>query len=401
MQSRFVWTLIASTLVLVAASGTAAAETTKFAILTTQANSLPTVGLNDEVHIRLDGETAVQPNTIQLRLDGWPLLVEPRVRPDRGELIFGLVRLDTNRSMWSHLLGNPFGRGRITAVPISVEMDGRPLTWNQQHLSDEAPEPKINLIVYSSPLMTLGIIVSLFVGAVVAFACSRTTMMRDTLIPQIRLSDRPYSLGRFQMIVWFCLILISFLFIFAVTLDLNSITPESFVLLGISGTTALAAVAIDQNKNSPIAQTQRNLDAMGIKTCNDADIIYTEAVKNKNENAKAQTIIPGANILPNSVSRLPANADPTIKEMWTEYKAQIKDFVSSGFLNDLVNDVNGPTIHRWQILIWTLILGGIYLARVYMNLETPIFGTNLLALMGISGGVYLGFKIPEKQTTAS
>src|SRR5262245_54531368 len=104
MQSRFVSTLIASTLVLVAGSGTAVAEITKFAILTRQPNSLPAVGLNDEVHIRVDGETAIQPNTIQLRLDGWPLLVEPRVRPDRGELIFWLVRLDTNRSMWSHLL---------------------------------------------------------------------------------------------------------------------------------------------------------------------------------------------------------------------------------------------------------------------------------------------------------
>src|SRR6516162_5175623 len=318
MRSRFLWTPIASTLVLVPACGTAATETTGFAILTTQPTSLPTVGLNDEVHIRLDGETAIQPNKIQLRLDGWPLLVEPRIRPDRREVIFELVRLDTNRPMWSHLLGNPFGRGRVTVLPISVEIDGRPLTWNQPRQSDEAPEPKINLIVYNAALMTLGIIVSLVAGVVVAFACARTTMMRDTLIPQIRLSDRPYSLGRFQMVAWFCLILTSFLFIFAVTLDLNSITPESFVLLGISGTTALAAVAIDQNKNSPIAQTQRNLDAMGIKTCNDADIIYTEAVKNKNENAKAQTIIPGANILANSVSRLPANADPTIKEMWTE-----------------------------------------------------------------------------------
>lgn len=403
MQSNFCRrAAIAFTLILALAFAAAATEPTKFAVLTPQPGLLPTVGLNDEVRVRIDGDAAIQPSKIQLRLDGWPLGVEPRVRPDQRELIFRLARLDSNRAMWSRLLGNPFGRDRITAVPVSVEIDGKALSWNrpQPQQSDEAPKPKINLIVYNSGLMTLGILVSLLVALLVALGCAYTTMMRDTLIPQIRLSDRPYSLGRLQMVVWFCLILTSFLFIFAVTLDLNSITPESFVLLGISGTTALAAVAIDQNKNSPVAQIQRNLEAMGIKTCSDADRLYTEAVTNKKGSEKAQTIIPGANIPANSSSRLPASADPTIAEMWTKYRAEIRDLVSSGFLNDLVNDVNGPTIHRWQILIWTLILGAIYLARVYTNLETPTFGANLLALMGISGGVYLGFKIPEKQTTA-
>jgi hypothetical protein len=39
---------------------------------------------------------------------------------------------------------------------------------------------------------------------------------------------------------------------------------------------------------------QRNLQAMGIKTCNDADRHHDEAVKNENGNVKGQTIIPGA-----------------------------------------------------------------------------------------------------------
>ena len=67
-------------------------------------------------------------------------------------------------------------------------------------------------------------------------------------------------------------------------------------------------------------------------------------------------------------------------------------------MRDLVNDVNGPTIHRWQILIWTLVFGGIYAYSVYANLVTPNFSDNLLALMGISGATYIGFKIPEKQS---
>jgi hypothetical protein len=403
MQSAFWRTFIVFTLILALASTAAATEPSKFAVLTPQPGSLPTVGLNQEVSVRIDGDTVIQPNKIELRLDGWPLGVEPRVRPDQRELIFRLARLDSNRAMWSQLLGKPFQRGRMTAVPVSLEIDSKALSWNrpQSQQSDESPEPKISLIVYKTGWMTLGIFVSVLVAVLVALGCAYTTMIRDTLIPQMRLSDRPYSLGRLQMVVWFCLIFMSFLFIFAVTFDLNSVTPESFVLLGISGTTALGAIAIDQSKDSPVAQIQRNLEAMGIKTCGDADRLYTEAVTKKKGDEKAQTIFPGANIPSNSAARLAPSADPTIAAMWTEYRAQIKDLLSSGFLKDLVNDVNGPTIHRGQILIWTLILGVIYLTRVYMNLETPTFGANLLTLMGISGGVYLGFKIPEKQTTTA
>src|SRR5262249_53411645 len=151
---------------------------------------------------------------------------------------------------------------------------------------------------------------------------------------------RPYSLGRFQMATWFCLILTSFLFIFVVTWDLNSITAESFILMGISGATALAAVAIDQSKDGPSGQAQKALDAMGLKTRAEVDKLYEKDVKLTD---KASTKIPGANV--------PGKPDPTIGELRTEYENQTRDFRSMNVLKDLVNDVNGPTIHRWQILI--------------------------------------------------
>jgi hypothetical protein len=45
-------------------------------------------------------------------------------------------------------------------------------------------------------------------------------------------------------------------------------------------------------------------------------------------------------------------------------------------------------------------LGVIYVIRVNSDLQVPSLGTNLLLLMGISGGVYLGFKLPEQQSEA-
>jgi hypothetical protein len=71
---------------------------------------------------------------------------------------------------------------------------------------------------------------------------------------------------------------------------------------------------------------------------------------------------------------------------------------SRNLFMDLVTDVNGITLHRFQMLVWTLALAVVYVIAVYDKLAMPDFDTTLLALLGISSGVYLGFKIPEKQT---
>ena len=70
---------------------------------------------------------------------------------------------------------------------------------------------------------------------------------------------------------------------------------------------------------------------------------------------------------------------------------------SRGFLNDVMSDPTGVSLHRFQMFVWTLVLGVIFIGSVYKNLEMPEFSATLLGLMGISSGTYLGFKVPEKQ----
>lgn len=73
---------------------------------------------------------------------------------------------------------------------------------------------------------------------------------------------------------------------------------------------------------------------------------------------------------------------------------------SAGFWRDIVSEGYGATrtvaVHRLQMLAWTLILGMIFLWTVLTSFAFPDFDTNLLLLMGISSGTYLGFKFPEK-----
>ena len=68
----------------------------------------------------------------------------------------------------------------------------------------------------------------------------------------------------------------------------------------------------------------------------------------------------------------------------------------AGFWSDILSDETGISFHRFQIFTWTIILAIIFIDAVYTELALPDFNKTLLALMGISSGTYIGFKIPEK-----
>lgn len=72
---------------------------------------------------------------------------------------------------------------------------------------------------------------------------------------------------------------------------------------------------------------------------------------------------------------------------------------SQGWWKDLVADEDGAvTLDRLQIVVWTLVLSGIFLFSVIWELTMPEFNGTLLALMGVSSGTYIGFKIPHNKT---
>jgi hypothetical protein len=68
---------------------------------------------------------------------------------------------------------------------------------------------------------------------------------------------------------------------------------------------------------------------------------------------------------------------------------------SRHFIPDILTDGDGYAFHRFQMAVWTLVLGVLFLYSVWQRLAMPEFSATLLGLLGISGGTYLGFKIPE------
>jgi len=152
----------------------------------------------------------------------------------------------------------------------------------------------------------------------------------------------PYSLARFQMAFWSFLIIAAYLFIWLVTKELDTITGSVLALLGIGSATALGAKLIDTGKATA---------ASG--------------------DGEAQ----------------PAAAPPPSP----------KGAVSRGFLRDVLSDAEGISLYRFQLFVWTWVLGIIFVASVYHGLQMPQFNPTLLGLMGISSGTYLGFKVPESR----
>lgn len=71
---------------------------------------------------------------------------------------------------------------------------------------------------------------------------------------------------------------------------------------------------------------------------------------------------------------------------------------SKGFIIDILSDNENTNIHRFQMVLWTFILGVYFLIKVVSELKFPMIDTNYLLLTGISSGTYLLLKTSENST---
>ncbi len=69
---------------------------------------------------------------------------------------------------------------------------------------------------------------------------------------------------------------------------------------------------------------------------------------------------------------------------------------SGSFWRDILTDANGMSIHRAQMVVWTLIIGMFFVRRSISDFSMPDLNDNLLILMGLSAGTYIGLKTQEK-----
>ncbi len=331
-------------------------------------------GLGNQIRVKLRNLPAGLDNAKRAEISGWVVyidglpiagLVPEGPLTSDGVLQYYLARTDVSRDSWTRLF-------RRLAFKKGVVLGVGPPTGG----TVVAPvEPNFSLLVIRRTPFFL--MVAGFIGIAIALMWfgGRSGLLREPG-PWPDDALKRFSLGRVQMAFWFLLVLGAYLFIGLVTLDFSgTISASALGLLGISTVTALGATFIDGDK---IARARALRVEHAHLTERKAALANASSAREKEElEAAAKRTAE----IDNELSSLPSN----------------RPSPSRGLLYDLIQDENGASLHRFQIAVWTIVLGGVFVAGSIRELAMPEFSATLLALMGISSGTYLGFKFPERK----
>lgn len=172
----------------------------------------------------------------------------------------------------------------------------------------------------------------------------------------LNISDLPSSLARCQFLFWLLIIFLSILHIWGITDTLTTPTGTVLLLLGISGGTFYIGRLLDTTPS-------------------------------RNPAPPAPVAVPAINAANEVPVQTPAQK--CVKEFLEN------DSKSKGLLLDILTDGNSISLHRLQLVIFTIFLGIYFLWQVVYGLALPEFSTTMLLLMGISSGTYASLKTLE------
>lgn len=312
---------------------------------------------------------------------------------DTVEPHYVLTRKDSDektKKAWIALLGAPKGSEKPIAVGVG-------LASGETVRTGPGANSQVTFEVFSE--WRLGTAIVIFVGALVVFLgfAYRSRIIRDVAAPKLpEGSLPPFSLGRTQMAWWFFLVLGAYLFISVITGDYETISAQSLILLGIAIGTGMGAMAIDFDKTG---KAQESLDAVERELAGlDGRSAALTVEQARLSPVQATSAEQAARLLVLAVEM----AEIPAKRAVLEGKRDAAERVLEGpktqsFAKDLVMDRRGVSFHRFQIVVWTVVLGFVFVTEVYQSLAVPEFSATLLSLMGITGGTYLGFKFPEQK----
>ena len=334
-------------------------------------------------------------------INGHPL---QGVYPDKGEFYeytgadgvhivrsfhFILRRTAASKASWDTLLNRPVFV-RPMELSIGFENGECMPTWVVPKTEGESPFQLV-LIPIGRFFAGMAVIVGSFILFLIL--AGSTDIIRDTTVSLRPDGLRPYSLARAQMAFWFFLVIGSFFFLWIITGDMDTLTDSVLGLIGISAGTALGSAFIDAAKTSKpslvggqpidfgqpreqVAEQYRARIAEAKKRLDDLQAQKPTAA-NPEANQRQQEA------LMEEIEALSWSADYF---RWPPWKGVMHDLLSEGGL---------ISFHRFQIFVWTLVLGIIFIVSVYSELSMPQFSAALLGLLGISAGTYVGFKLPE------
>lgn len=333
---------------------------------------------------------------ITLFINGMDAGLKPTtVDLDGNRLGFILARGSNNQALWKPLLYNPFG-GAPETLRLSVGLVGdRPLP-RLATANSELAFRKLLVDGWTYAGAALIAAVLLLTG----YFGKNSDMLRDA--PAVDGVRQSYSLARVQMAWWFVLVVGGYVAILLVSGEVDGIPATIVALTGISASTGLAAALVTPRS----AQRAAAIKALLAEQCKALDEAITDIqaasvdIDQKLAAALAagqptDTLVALKKALQDRQALRQRERDHLIATLTGVSPAS----ASGGFWADLVSDDRGTVaLDRLQMVVWTVLLGGMFLQSVMAYVTMPDFNATLLALMGVSSGTYIGFKVPQAKT---
>ncbi|HEX6373920.1 MAG TPA: hypothetical protein VF006_33640 [Longimicrobium sp.] len=321
------------------------------------------------------------------------------------------VRNAQSKATWAHLLGSP--DSYLDTVRVGAGLaNGPEFKTNPVRDSTEVVFEVIDRNMFGGVSVVFVLLLALLVWAGI-----KTTILRDAhpvppaardqeVDPAARAADPaapdpepapkpPYSLAKVVMAMWTFLILGGYFAIWLITGDhLGIFTTQALLLLGITGVSTAASVAITKQKNEQLAQQARALH------------LQRETLRHRLSETAAQlrATAHGTDDLKQSAAlsqeMVALTDDARMVNAAIEAVAKQAPGAKNFFV-DLISDANGPALYRFQNLLWNVALAIVFVVGTYRTLAFPHFDDALMALLGISEALYLGVKItsPGKPPT--
>jgi hypothetical protein len=288
-------------------------------------------------------------------------------------LRFHLRITPENKETWVDLLGAPKALRHPVTFSVGLE--------NQSPFDTVFDSGnQLSLVVVERFYGVIALVVVLVALLVFVRLARTTNLIREAAPETVDGLLRPYNLGRTQMAFWFFLVCISYIVIWLITGALDTITSSLLGLMGISAGTALGEAMIDADKIDAKADQLITLTAR------------KQAIDQGLAELKSQPSVGDPDRLEEARTR-----QFKISQQLAKLAPSGSAARSRGFLRDIMSGGADYSLHRFQIVVWTIVLGIIFLSSVYETLTMPEFSATLLGLMGISSGTYIGFKFPEKK----
>jgi hypothetical protein len=309
------------------------------------------------------------------------------------EFEFRLRRRAGDEAAWDNLYDGTRGV-HLVRVSVGVLLDNQAFILpTGVHPQAETKAQIVELRLYRDWWLwgvTIGLLL-LLAGLVVLGAT--TALFRDTDLP-LRADGCPqFSLSRVQLAFWTYLVIGAFLIIWLVTDRLDTLNTTILGLLGISSGTTFASKLANAltlqggaMQREPLRGLRRRIPEAELRTKlqSEQDELEQKVAKYEQRSAlsAAADQAQGAH-LATGIQRV---------EEDLEYLGHHR---ITRFFVDLLSENNRVTLHRLQIIVWTLVLGVVFVAKVKRELSMPVFSDTLLGLMGLSSITYIALKVPE------